>query len=372
MTAAMECIKNNEMGWLKASKIFNVPQATLRRRFKAGNSKKKLGRFENTFSPELEKQLVDHILMLESRLFGLTTVDVKKLAYDLAEKLKIKHRFSQKKGKAGWDWLHNFQNRHPQLSLRQPEATSLARASAFNKPQVSRYFALLQKTIDEEKISPDRIYNMDESGLSTVQRPPKIFAAKGKKQVGALTSAERGAHVTVVLCLNAIGQYIPPAIIFPRKRFNPMLYDDAPPGTLKLHNESGYMVGELFHQYIQHFVAHTKPTPEQKVLLILDGHSSHKDVDALDYAKNKGVIFLCLPPHCTHRLQPLDVAVYGPLSTYYNQEIAKWLRNNPGRTVTLFQVPNVFLHSYKTYLFINWGSVGLHNSPSLQKPSSIE
>ena len=53
--------------------------------------------------------------------------------------------------------------RHPEISLRQPEATSVA--SGLNKEAVGRYFTLLEKIIDEHKLTAMRIYNMDESGI---------------------------------------------------------------------------------------------------------------------------------------------------------------------------------------------------------------
>lgn len=76
---------------------------------------------------------------------------------------------------------------------------------------------------------------MDESSITTVQKTSKVLARKGKKQVGTLTSAERGIHVTAVCCCNSVGQFIPPALIYPRKIYNPDLYDGAPPGTLELY-----------------------------------------------------------------------------------------------------------------------------------------
>lgn len=62
-------------------------------------------------------------------------------------------------------------------------------------------------------------------------------------------------------------------------------------------------------------------------------------------AKENGVI-LCLPPHCTHRLQPLDVSFMKPLSNFYKDEVRKWLRTNPGRVVTLHQIALLFGASY--------------------------
>lgn len=43
-----------------------------------------------------------------------------------------------------------------------------------------------------------RIFNVDETGISTVQNPISIIVEKGRKQVGIITSAERGKYITVV------------------------------------------------------------------------------------------------------------------------------------------------------------------------------
>ncbi|KAK0068382.1 jerky protein [Biomphalaria pfeifferi] len=64
----------------------------------------------------------------------------------------------------------------------------------------------------------DKIWNMDETGISTVQKPVKIIGSKGTRQVGSVTSAERGQTVRVLCAMNAAGTYIPPIFIFPRKR----------------------------------------------------------------------------------------------------------------------------------------------------------
>ncbi|KAJ8962364.1 hypothetical protein NQ318_018348 [Aromia moschata] len=140
------------------------------------------------------------------------------LVFQLAEKNNIAHRFRADKKMAGWDWLLGFRAQNPDISLRSREATSAARAQGFNKPQVQKFFDILEQTA-EHNIGFDRIFNMDESVLSTVQRPQTILATKGRKQIGAITNAERGIHTTVVCCMNPIGVYTPPTLIFARKRW---------------------------------------------------------------------------------------------------------------------------------------------------------
>ncbi|KAB0803136.1 hypothetical protein PPYR_00106 [Photinus pyralis] len=354
MKSALEEVRNKQMGWKRAAKTYNVPASTLRRRFHQKNrfatasSKGFLGGKRPTFSKELEEILVSHLRDLEVRFFGLNMVELRRLAFDIAESNHLPHPFNKTKKMAGWDWVHGFLKRNPSISLRLPEKTSLARAQAFNKPKIKEFFSILTKVIDDNNLSPNQIWNVDESGFSTVHsKSAKIFATKGRKQVGILSSAERGNHFTAICSMNAIGTYVPPAIIYPRKKMKQDLLDHALPGCLGLCQENGWVNGDLFLKWLIHFNDFVKPSLTSKVLLIVDGHGSHKNLPVLEFAKRNGIILFCLPPHTTHRLQPLDVSVYGPLTIYYDQEIQKWLRSNPGRAVTHTQVGELFFNAYK-------------------------
>jgi hypothetical protein len=187
---------------------------------------------------------------------------------------------------------------------------------------------------------PHRVFNVDETGLLTVQsKSSKVFALKGRRQVGSLTSAERGVLSTFVIAMSAGGVFIPPFIIFPRQRMKVELQDGAPPGTAFVCHPSGWMQTEIFTQWFNHFLKFAKPSADDPVLLILDGHSTHtKNLDFIEKARENHTTVVCIPPHCSHKLQPLDVSFMGPFNTYYVQAIERFLRNNPGRLVTQYQV----------------------------------
>lgn len=78
-----------------------------------------------------------------------------------------------KKKCAGIDWLSSFMKRHP-LSLRKPESTSVAKASAFNKSNVETFFKNYSKVLQDETFTPDRIYNLDETVVPMVLQAPNV------------------------------------------------------------------------------------------------------------------------------------------------------------------------------------------------------
>lgn len=352
MENAIKAKLNNEMGYLKAAKVFNVPKATLEYYCKLENpveavNKSTLGR-KPVLPEALETELVNHCLEMEKRFYGLTSSDIRRLAYQLALANNIPHPFSKGKAVAGKKWLRNFLRRNKKLSFRTPQGVSAARIKGFTKENLTQFLDILEPQLVKIKSNPCRIYNVDETGITAVQhKHTKVIGLKGKKQVGALTTAERGSLITVVLCMNANGHYVPPMMIFPRKNFKAELMDGAPPGSVGKCHPSGWIQSYLFTQWMDHFITHVKPSLEDPVILILDGHYTHtRNMDVIVKARENHIILICLPPHSTHKIQPLDVAFMGPLKTYYCKEIETWLKANPGRTVSPYQIASLFGKAY--------------------------
>lgn len=129
-----------------------------------------------------------------------------------------------------------------------------------NKTSVDRYFNNLSELIEKHNFQPHRIFNCDESGLTCVHKPLKVIARKGKRVVASTTSGERGQTTTVIICCNPTGIYVPPMMIFKRKRMKSELIDHAPPGTIGRCSDSGWIETDLFMDYIKHFADHVKPT----------------------------------------------------------------------------------------------------------------
>lgn len=279
--------------------------------------------------------------------FGLTPKQLKRAAFEFAEKHKIPHRFNKHSRTAGKEWLRGFMKRHPTISLRQPTSTSIARAMGFNRPQVDRFFVKMSALMDKYKFPPQSIYNMDETGISTVpNRPPRVLSIKGKRAVNKIASSERGLNVTAVNAVSATGHFIPPAFIFKRKRMKAELLDGAPIGSIGMVSDSSFINGDLFIDRLSHFKDHTRPSKDHPILLILDKHKSHCSLKAIDFYRQNNIVALTLPPHCSHKMQPLDWGFHGAVEKYYAGECEKWLRNHPGRAITTFQLTSIFTPTF--------------------------
>lgn len=97
------------------------------------------------FTEEEENILSDYLLTCAASNYGLTTKETRVIAFKLAKKYNKKIPESWKKNeKAGEVWLKLFMQRHPNLSLRLPQATSIARATSFNTTNVAVFLITIQ------------------------------------------------------------------------------------------------------------------------------------------------------------------------------------------------------------------------------------
>jgi hypothetical protein len=127
----------------------------------------------------------------------------------------------------------------------------------------------------------------------------------------------RQEWVTVIECISATGEKIPPLVIFKGKNLlTTWLPQPLPWGWLFSCNESGWTSNYHGMKWIEHFEAKTQGnlrSSDEYRLLICDGHDSHISANLVNFCIRKHIDLILLPPHSSHLLQPLDVAIFGPL-----------------------------------------------------------
>ncbi|XP_062331300.1 uncharacterized protein LOC134031609 [Osmerus eperlanus] len=152
----------------------------------------------------------------------------------------------------------------------------------------------------------------------------RVLVKKGCKHPYKQAPGTRD-HITVLACLNAAGGDIPPFVIYGNGFPGGAYTTGAPRGTLFGKSPSGYIDSELFRRWFQdHFIKHA--VRERPLLLIFDGHKSHLDLEVINTARREGVVLLCLPPHLSHVLQPLDVGLFPPLKADFAASIITCFR----------------------------------------------
>ncbi|KYM96896.1 Jerky-like protein [Cyphomyrmex costatus] len=341
---ALEEVTKNNLSVRVAAKMYNLCHVSLMRYKKKKDSANEKGDTEfsvtmgykscnKIFTIEQEKVMVNYIIKAAEICYGFSPKEIRRLAYELAKKYDLKRPPQWDENcLAGGDWFSSFMKRNSELSIRCP---------SFNPTNVNLFFDNLAKVLDRDHFKAKDIYNVDETGVTSVQRPDRVVAKKGSRQVGALTSAERGTLVTVTVAINAVGNSIPPMFIFPRIRYREHFVTNGPVGCIGACNTSGWMQEEEFLIFLKHFQRYTNSSVNCKVLLLLDNHSSHISIQSLDFCKENGIVVLSFPPHCSHKLQPLDRSVYGPFKKAVNSACDNWMRNNSGKTMTIYNIPEI-------------------------------
>ncbi|EGU85277.1 hypothetical protein FOXB_04208 [Fusarium oxysporum f. sp. conglutinans Fo5176] len=232
----------------------------------------------------------------------------------------------------GKRWAINFIKRQPELKSCYNRRYDYQRAQCEDPTIIRNWFRLVENTIAKYGIRSDDIWNFDETGfmMGMISTGKVVTSAERR---GRPKSVQPGSRewVTVVEAIGAEGQSIPPFIIVTGKHHLRNWYEGSslPTDWAIATTPNGWTNNETGLDWLKHFDQHTtnRSTGPYR-LLILDGHESHHSADFEAYCKEKNIITLCMPPHSSHLLQPLDVGCFGPLKKAYGQEIEHLMRRS--------------------------------------------
>ncbi|KAJ8302274.1 hypothetical protein KUTeg_021261 [Tegillarca granosa] len=112
------------------------------------------------------------------------------------------------------NWFYSFLRRWPDLSVKTAQKLSFSRAQSASREKLNNYYKELSSLMTKHNLTdrPDRIYNIDETGINTQHKPLKIVCSTDTK-AQAVTS-EKSSLTTIIGAGNATGNHIPPYYVF--------------------------------------------------------------------------------------------------------------------------------------------------------------
>ena len=259
-----------------------------------------------------------------------------------------------KGGVPGQKWWEGFMRRHPRVGWRKAELLGKERATVTNE-KLDKWFVDLVDYLEQDveggveiMTKANRLFNADEIGFPLQGKTERVLAPKGARDVYQQGTSDK-TQITVLACVSASGMVVPPMIIHPgtRLRYDPT--QGAPAGTCLGRTPTGWIDSGAFYEWVAN---HFEPFIHQNhiqlpVILFVDGHASHINLDTSEFCNVHGILLYCLPPHTTHILQPCDVSVFRGLKARWTTAVRDFQSHNIGDFVTKATFARVFNDAWK-------------------------
>ena len=160
------------------------------------------------------------------------------------------------------------------------------------------FFDTYEHAFKSLKFTADIVYNIDETGVSTVVQSHNIVVQIGMKQVGQAVSVEREAVITVCMIIISFRSTVPPVLISPTARLRESLMFGAPPRSLGLvySPQRSWITLLLFLRAVEHAKKYTRSSKEDRIILLMDSHESHCTLDSVLYTRENGTTLVTFLP----------------------------------------------------------------------------
>jgi hypothetical protein len=239
------------------------------------------------------------------------------------------------KGRApGKNWVSRWLNQNTSsLGSRYLQALDIERKRADSVQYYRAYFGMMERKIKQYNVLPENVYNMDEKGflIGYLKKSRRVYSKSAWEggKVGQVMQDGNREWITIVATICGDGTALPPCLIYQGKTGNIQEawledFDSTIHNAQFNSSPSGWTSDEIGRAWLEVFEKQTKEKARigrEWRLLIVDGHGSHVNMAFINFCDAHRILLAIFPPHSTHRLQPLDVCLFSPLSTYYSQEL---------------------------------------------------
>lgn len=237
----------------------------------------------------------------------------------------------------GKNWLDGFKRRHPSVHSAFSRRIEASRYSAVSREQLEPWFDQVKELMDKHHYTPDRIWNMDETGfalgssqskrvLVIVDRSSSLGKRKGGSTKPVQIEPGRQEWSTLVECCSAGGKILPPLVVLKGDGIMQPYWMPVGVNVDGWHwstSHTGWSNDTLGYLWLKDvFEPHTcQKDPSLRRLLIADGAGSHCKAKTIGFCLKHSIDLLILPSHTSHVTQPLDVGVFSSLKAAMAKQV---------------------------------------------------
>ena len=317
---ALEDIRKG-MSAAQAARVWSVPRTTLCGRIRGAEPYKDAKAHCQRLSVSQEQSLTEWIRIQGTIGYPPTHATIR----FIASRILANDGDPQPLGR---NWMEGFLRRNPSVKTMKGKSIESARLANANAKTIQDFFQRLKEPA-LAAIPAQHRYNMDESGIMEGLGVNVLVVGASDLRQAYMKEPNKGKWMTFVECISAQGHALNPLVILNGKSIQQQWFPESlineTRGWHFAHSERGWTSNDYALEWLRRiFIPETKPQdPQQRRLLILDGHGSHATEDFMWECFNCHIQLLYLPAHTSHILQPLDLAIFGPLKSAYRKHAGR-------------------------------------------------
>lgn len=355
---AMESVRSKQLSLNKAALQFKIPKSTLSKKLTGKTTEERRMGPPPVLTAIEERNLEEWIIGKAKIGFPMHKDDVKDAVCKVMKETGRKNPFID--DRPGDKWVSLFMKRHPKITQRNTEIISKGKA-CLTEDSIREWFKDLEQYLKDENCldilsDGDRIFNADDTGVECCPKTGKVMGPKNYKDFYNIAPGKEKESITVLANFSASGKKVPPMIVFPYKRIPRDVCESVPPTYFIGRSDSGWMVAPTFYEYVANcfFPWLQENGIQLPILLLLDGHKSHINLELSKFCSEKQIIVYGLLPNATNILQPCDLGVFRPLKAAWKVAVRQWkLTNGNAKTLSKTNFTPIFQKAFEESINAN-------------------
>ncbi|KAK4327537.1 hypothetical protein Pmani_002018 [Petrolisthes manimaculis] len=314
----------------RVAAMMKIPRRTLRNHA-SGERKTTIASRKRILLPEEETIIVQHAAVLGHFGYVFDVYELRLFVKSFLDKAQ-RNAPQFKDNMPGEEWALSFIKRHSDvLSTHVCQNISWKRA-AVGVEAVEKFFTNLSTNL--QGVPPQNIVNYDETNLTDDPKSKTMLFRKSIKHPEKVMNTSKSS-VSIMFACSAAGNQLPPYVVYKAEQLMDTWVRGGPLMVRYNRTHSGWFDAHCFSDWltkiaVQYFQSLDNDAPK---FLIGDNLASHMSATTEGVRTEMNINFIFLPPNSTHLLQPLDVAMYGPMKKAWRKVLTEW-KEGPGKYYT--------------------------------------